>query len=65
MIGARFHDGTFVEYPDANMILTDTAPSIDFVNRDTVAGTCEVIATLDAKDIKEIYDEGGTKDLAA
>ncbi len=62
MIGVRFHDETSIEYPEATLIHTDQAPAIDFVNESTM----EVIATLDAHDIKELYDEGGqTKPITA
>lgn len=64
MIGVRFHDGSSIEYPEANYIHTHAAPSIQFVRRfydHPEQPEWEVIAELDAHDIKELYDDKVTK----
>lgn len=69
MIGVRFHDGTSVEYPEANYLHTDAAPAIQFVRKfqehPEDQPTWDVIAELNAKDIKELYDDKGMKTLEA
>lgn len=58
MIGVRFHDGTSVEYPEATKIHTSAAPRIDIIDDDLI-----VIAELDARDIKELYNDEVTKNM--
>lgn len=68
MIGVRFHDGSCVEYPEANYVHTDAAPVIQILRQfqdHPEQPEWEVIAELNAPDIKEIYDDKFTKTLEA